>query len=52
MSYSLTVRELKEWVTKIPKELDFEQVTWLNYDGLEEPRLDISIMFKKKLTRV
>lgn len=51
MSYSLTVLELKEWVNSIPKQLDFEQVTYLYYDKLTAPTIDIGIMFKKKLQK-
>lgn len=49
VNYSFTVGELKDWVNSIPSALNYEQVTYLQYDGTEEPRLDIAIMFKKKL---
>ena len=49
--YSFTVKELKDWVSKIPAVMDFEQVSCLNYDGDREPILEVNIMFKKKLMK-
>jgi len=49
--YSFTVKELKDWVNKIPTALDFEQVAYIQYDRRSEPIMNLDIMFKKKLMK-